>query len=118
MVSSLKIWFARKARCKEVLVGKKEWHVEIVIKVWLDIIHTLRGQNDAISGSSDKDLKKRLAFHKVWQHAAFYTYKQGEMHSNMLHRNGYFLLFPLVKQSARIDLVGDSFILGFLICIL
>ena len=41
--------------------------------------HTLQGQYDAIRGALDKATKRRLAFHKVWQHGPFYIQQDGNI---------------------------------------
>ena len=103
MVSSVMIWFVWKARCKEDFEGKMEPPVKTVLKIWLEIIHTLRRQYDVISGSSDRTLEKRFTFHKFWQHDPFYIHHCGEIQWQYALPKWQFPPFYFLWQSARTD---------------
>ena len=48
-ISSLVIWVLWKARCKCVFQKVKQNSIELVKKIWLMLLHSLRGQYEAIT---------------------------------------------------------------------
>ena len=102
LVGSLTIWFIWKACYREVFKGIKEHPMETVMKIWLEIIHTLQGQYDAIRGASDKATKRRLDFHKVWQHGPFCIQKGGRILWQYAPLEWLFPSFILSQQRSKI----------------
>ena len=45
---------------------------ETIRKIWLDILHSLEGQYDAIKDNSDMAMTQQLLFSAVWKEALFY----------------------------------------------
>ena len=79
LVSSLTLWFVWCARCHRVFEGQLEPSAVTVRAIWLELIHTLRGQLDRIQGSSEKAERRRQAFHQTWQAGPFYTLQPGRV---------------------------------------
>ena len=53
-----------KPDARKFLRQKRSLFAEMIMKVWLEIFYTLRGQINAIMGSADNGIEKRLAFNK------------------------------------------------------
>ena len=73
---SLVIWVLWKARCKCVFQKVKQNVVELVKDIWLMLLHTLRGQYEAITGEPEvvirkqqqilRNLEKGRGLHLLW----------------------------------------------------
>ena len=61
-ISSLVVWMLWKARCKCVFQNVKPNAVELVKEIWLMLLHTLRGQYEAIHGEPDVVFRKQQQF--------------------------------------------------------
>ena len=72
-ISSLVVWVLWKARCKCVFQKIKQNAVELVKEVWLMLLHTLRGQYDAIVGEPEVVIRKQQQFRKIWQYVEVFT---------------------------------------------
>jgi hypothetical protein len=71
-ISSLVVWVSWKARCKCVFQKVKQNAVELVKEIWLMLLHTLRGQYDAITGEPEVVIRKQQ-FREVWKKAEVFT---------------------------------------------
>ena len=69
MISSLVVWVLWKARCKCVFQKVKQNAVELVKEIWLMLLHTLRGQYEAIIGEPDVVFRKQQHFREMWTKA-------------------------------------------------
>ena len=77
--SSTIMWYIWKARCTKVFEGTSTPPVESVSGIWNELILTLKGQYDMISGDTDAAIRQRLAFHGIWKKGPFYNLHQGKM---------------------------------------
>ena len=68
-ISSLVVWVLWKARCKCVFQKVKQNAVDLVKEVWLMLIHTLRGQYDAIIGEPEVVIRRQQNFREIWKNA-------------------------------------------------
>ena len=73
MISSLVVWVLWKARCKCVFQKVKPNAVELVKEIWLMLLHTLRGQYEAIPGDPDVVFRKQQHFREIWKKADVFT---------------------------------------------
>ena len=67
LISSLTLWFTWRARCTRVFEGRQEPPAETVRAMWLELIHTLRGQYDQLRSE-----RRRRAFFVTWREGLFY----------------------------------------------
>ena len=73
-ISSLVVWILWKARCKCVFQNVKPNAVELVKEIWLMLLHTLRGQYEAIHGEPDVVFRKQQQFREIWKKAEIFSY--------------------------------------------
>ena len=71
-ISSLVVWVLWKARCKCVFQKVKQNAVELVKEIWLMLLHTLRGQYEAITSEPDVVVHKQQ-FREIWKKAEVFT---------------------------------------------
>ena len=62
-----------KARCKCVFQKVKQNVVELVKEIWLMLLHTLRGQYEAIIGEPEVVIRKQQQFREIWKKAEVFT---------------------------------------------
>ena len=48
--------------------------VKLVKEIWLMLLHTLRGQYEAIHGEPDVVFRKQQQFREIWKKAEVFTY--------------------------------------------
>ena len=68
-ISSLVVWVLWKARCKCVFQKVKQNAVDLVKEVWLMLVHTFRGQYDAITGEPEVVIRRQQQFREIWKNA-------------------------------------------------
>ena len=66
MQSSTSINHFWKAQCSLIFHQLKTSTIELVSNIWLDIVHTLKGQWDGIVGDSDAKIAQWHEFLIVW----------------------------------------------------
>ena len=71
-ISSLVVWVLWKARCKCVFQKVKQNAVELVKEIGLMLLHTLRGQYEAITSEPDVVVHKQQ-FREIWKKAEVFT---------------------------------------------
>ena len=74
MISSLVVRVLWKARCKCVFQKVMLNEVELVKEIWFMLLHTLRGQYDAILGELDVVFHKQQYFREIWKKAEVFTF--------------------------------------------
>ena len=80
--SSLVLW---KARCKCVFHKVKPNAIELVKEIWLMLLHTLRGQYEAITGEPDVVFRKQQHFRVMWTKTKVFTSFGERIKQNKLH---------------------------------
>ena len=73
-ISSLVVWILWKARCKCVFQNVKPNAVELVKEIWLMLLHTLRGQYEAIHDELDIVFRKQQQFREIWKKVEILSY--------------------------------------------
>ena len=71
ILSSTTVYHIEKARCSIVFNQLKTSSSELVSNIWLDIVHTLKGQWDGIVGDFDAKIAQRHEFLIVWTTTPF-----------------------------------------------
>ena len=57
-ICSITLWFLWASRCRRIF-QQIQWNVVDVVKeIWLTLVHTLKGEYDAIKGDSDDIFRK------------------------------------------------------------
>ena len=69
---SLLIWALWKAKCKCIFQKVKQNVVELLKEIWLMLLHTIRGQYEAITGEHDV-FRKQQHFREMWTKAKVFT---------------------------------------------
>ena len=64
------MWYIWKARCTKVF---HDMLVEVLTEIWIQSIHTMRGNYDAIHRSPNNIITQHLAFHAWWKESPPYT---------------------------------------------
>ena len=73
LLSTTTMWFLWTARCSKAFDNITVHPVEIVRNVWMQMVHTLRGQYDDIKGETDAAVLQRLQFTSYWKKGPFFT---------------------------------------------
>ena len=73
ILSSTTIYHIWKVRCSLIFHQLKTPLAELVSNIWLDIVHTLKGQWDGIVGDSDAKIAQQHEFITIWKVAPFMT---------------------------------------------
>ena len=73
ILSSTTIYHIWKTRCSLIFQQLKTPPAELVSNIWLDIVHTLKGQWDGIIGDSDAKIAQRHEFITIWKPSPFMT---------------------------------------------
>ena len=71
-ITSITLWCIWKSRCVEVLGSASPSTVHTLSEIWLEIVHTLRSQWDALADSSENGENRRGAFLKQWSRSGFF----------------------------------------------
>ena len=67
MISSITIWVLWTSRCRRIF-QQIQWNVVDVVKeIWVTLVHTLKGEYDAIKCDSDVVFRKQEGFKKRWE---------------------------------------------------
>ncbi len=78
ILSGIVQWTLWTAQCSLVFKQKRVPTVELVQNIWVQLVHTLKGQYDALVGTSDALMSKRLTFLQQWKHWPFFVLCQGK----------------------------------------
>ena len=68
LISSLTLWFLWRARCSRVFEDRQEPPAETVRAIWLDLVHTLRGQYSQL-----RTPRSQRHFRYQWWEGLLYT---------------------------------------------
>ena len=78
LLSVIVQWNLWTVRCSLVFKQKRVPTVELVQNIWLQLVHMLKGQYDAIVGTSDALNLKRLTLLQQWKHWTIFVLCQGK----------------------------------------
>ena len=67
------MWFIWTARCSKVFGNTTIHPVESTRNVWMEMVHTLKGQYEDIKGETDVAVLQRLEFSVYWKKTPFLT---------------------------------------------
>ena len=74
------LWFVWKARCSHILGSEPSSTVDTLTGIWLELIHSLRGQWDTAAGSSRAAEDRRHRFIRRWSRShILFTFVQGHI---------------------------------------
>ena len=96
ILSGTTIYHIWKIRCSLIFHQVKTPPIELVSSIWLDIVHTLKGQWDGIVRDSDAKIAQWHEFIPIWKATPFMTTNYG---TRYLHFQPPKWLFP--HQSHR-----------------
>ena len=66
-ISSITLWVLWTSRRRRIF-QQIQWNVvEVVKEIWVTLVHTLKGEYDAIKGDSDVVFRKQEVFKKRWE---------------------------------------------------
>ena len=74
---SIVVYHIWKVRCSLIFHQLKTPPAEVVSSIWLDIVHTLKGQWDGIVRDSEAKIAQRSAFLIIWTATPFMTSNYG-----------------------------------------
>ena len=78
LISTTTMWFIWKRRCGHAFEGTSEAPAEMIMAIWIELIHNLQGQLQDLQGDTEIATKKRKAFYVTWDSSPFYT-RKGEI---------------------------------------
>ena len=83
------LWTSRRRR----IFQEIQWNVVDVVKeIWLTLMHTLKGEYDAIKGDSNAVFRKQEVFKKRWERMNVFFMVMVVYIGGVNHLFGYFLL--------------------------
>lgn len=98
-ITSITLWCIWKSRCVEVLGSASPSTVHTLSEIWLEIVHTLRSQWDALADSSENGENRRGAFLKQWSRSGFLF----SVHQGRDYFSGVILLRSGLSYTHHID---------------
>ena len=79
-ISPIVVWVLWTSRCRKIF-QEIQWNVVDVVKeIWLILVHTLKGEYDAIKGDSKVVFQKQEVFKKRWERLNFFFMFNGCIH--------------------------------------
>ena len=73
IINSIIAWFIWKRRCRYAFEELKTPPTETLMDLWVELLHSLKGQFEEIKGELDYSMKRREAFFKCWDNFHLYS---------------------------------------------